>query len=174
MEEGRAHTTVQRYLDVLTETFMVRQLPSWHENVGKRQVKAPRVFVRDSGVLHTLLGLRSAREIDTHPKVGASWEGFALDAVVTHLRAEPEECFFWATHSGPELELLVVRGGNRLGFEFKRSTTAAATRSMHVAMGDLRLRELWVVHAGERAFDLGPHVRATPLSHLLEELSPLR
>jgi predicted AAA+ superfamily ATPase len=171
---GVAHTTVQRYLDLLTETFMVRQLPSWHENVGKRQVKAPKVFVRDSGILHTLLGLRNAREIDTHPKVGASWEGFALDAVVARLRAEPEECFFWATHSGAELDLLVVRGGERVGFEFKRTTTPAATRSMHVAMDTLRLRNLWVVHAGERGFDLGPHMRATPLARLLQELSPLR
>ncbi len=171
---GVAHTTVQRYLDLLSETFMVRQLPSWHENVGKRQIKSPKVFVRDSGILHALLGLRNAREIDTHPKVGASWEGFALETVVACLRAEPEECFFWATHSGAELDLLVVRGGERVGFEFKRTTMPAATRSMHVAMNDLRLGKLWVVHAGERAFDLGPHMRATPLARVLEEIRPLR
>src|SRR5207245_1648534 len=111
---GVAHTTAQRHLDVLTETFMVRQLPSWHENVGKRQVKAPKVFVRDSGMLHALLGLTTAREIDTHPKVGASWEGFALGTVVSRLQAQPEECFFWATHSGAELDLLIVRGNHRL------------------------------------------------------------
>jgi len=171
---GVAHTTVQRYLDVLTETFMVRQLPSWHENVGKRQVKAPKVFVRDSGMLHALLGLTTAREIDTHPKVGASWEGFALGTVVSRLQAQPEECFFWATHSGAELDLLIVRGSNRLGFEFKRSTAPSVTKSMHVAMEDLRLRRLWVVHAGERAFDLTRQMRALPLSRVLEELKPLR
>ena len=170
---GVAHTTVQRYLDVLTETFMVRQLPSWHENVGKRQVKAPKVFVRDSGMLHALLGLTTAREIDTHPKVGASWEGFALGTVVSRLQAQPEECFFWATHSGAELDLLIVRGNNRLGFEFKRSTAPSLTKSMHVAMEDLRLRRLWVVHAGERAFDLTRQIRALPLSRVLEELKPL-
>lgn len=170
---GVAHTTVQRYLDVLTETFMIRQLQPWHENVGKRQVKAPRLFVRDSGVLHALLGVTTARELETHPKVGASWEGFALDSVISRLRAEPEECFFWATHSGAELDLLVVRGSQRLGFEFKRSTTPTLTRSMHVAAEDLRLRKLWVVHAGERAFDLAPRTRAVPLSRILEELQPL-
>ena len=170
---GVAHTTVQRYLDVLTETFMIRQLQPWHENLGKRQVKAPRLFVRDSGVLHALLGATSVRELETHPKVGASWEGFGLESVIARLRAEPEECFFWATHSGAELDLLVVRGRRRLGFEFKRSTTPALTRSMHVASEDLRLTKLWVVHAGERAFDLAPRIRALPLARLLEELQPL-
>lgn len=170
---GVAHTTVQRYVDVLTETFMVRELPSWHENVGKRQVKAPKVFIRDSGILHALLGLKNAREIDVHPKVGASWEGFALDTVVSRLEALPEECFFWATHSGAELDLLVVRGNNRFGFEFKRGTAPSVTRSMHTAMDDLRLRRLWVVHAGERAFDLARQIRAVPLSRVLDELKPL-
>ena len=171
---GVAHTTVQRYLDVLAETFMARQLPSWRENVGKRQVKAPKVYVRDSGMLHALLGLNSAREIDVHPKVGALWEGFALNAVASRLQAQPEECFFWATHSGAELDLLVIRGNRRLGFEFKRSTTPSVTRSMHTAIQDLRLRRLWVVHAGERVFDLGRRIRAVPLPRILEELEPLR
>jgi len=152
---------------------MIRQLQPWHENLGKRQVKAPRLFVRDSGVLHALLGATSVRELETHPKVGASWEGFGLESVIARLRAEPEECFFWATHSGAELDLLVVRGRRRLGFEFKRSTTPALTRSMHVASEDLRLTKLWVVHAGERAFDLAPRIRALPLARLLEELQRL-
>jgi predicted AAA+ superfamily ATPase len=171
---GVAHTTVQRYLDVLSETFMVRQLPSWRENIGKRQVKAPKVYVRDSGLLHTLLGISTARDLQVHPKVGASWEGFALNTVVSQLQAQPEECFFWATHSGAELDLLVVRGRQRLGFEFKRSTTPGVTRSMRVALGDLGLRRLWVVHAGERVMDLGRQVRAVPLSRVIDELEPLR
>ncbi len=171
---GVAHTTVQRYLDTLAETFMVRQLPSWHENLAKRQVKAPKVYVRDSGILHALLGLATAREIDSHPKVGASWEGFALNAVVSRLRARPEECFFWATQSGAELDLLVVRGNDRLGFEFKRGTTPTVTRSMHVALEDLHLRRLCVVHAGERTADLARGIRAVPLPRLLDELEPLR
>lgn len=171
---GVAHTTVQRYLDVLTETFMVRQLQPWAENIGKRQVKAPKVYVHDSGVLHALLGLGSAREIAGHPKVGASWEGFALDAVVSRLGARPEECFFWATHSGAELDLLVVRGSRRWGFEFKRSTTPTVTRSMHVALDLLGLGEMCVVHAGERSYSLASHVRAVPISRLLDEIEPLR
>ena len=170
---GVAHTTVQRYLGVLSETFMVRQLPSWRENIGKRQVKAPKVYVRDSGILHALLGLSSARELQVHPKVGASWEGFALNAVISQLQAQPEECFFWATHSGPELDLLVIRGRKRLGFEFKRSTTPSVTRSMRAAIEDLGLRRLWIVHAGERTADLGRQVRSIPLPSLREELEPL-
>lgn len=171
---GVAHTTVQRYLDVLSETFMVRRLPSWRENIGKRQVKAPKVYIRDSGLLHALLGLSSARELQVHPKVGASWEGFALNAVISRLQAQPEECFFWATHSGAELDLLVIRGSRRLGFEFKRSTTPKVTRSMRGAIQDLGLRRLWVVHAGERAADLDRQVRAVPLARILEELEPVR
>jgi hypothetical protein len=170
---GVAHTTVQRYLDVLTETFMVRQLPSWRENIGKRQVKAPKIYVRDSGLLHALLGLSSARDLQVHPKVGASWEGFALDAVVSRLQARQEECFFWATHSGAELDLLVIRGRRRLGFEFKRGTTPAVTRSMRTAIDDLALQALWIVHAGERGGALDRRIRALPLGRVLEELKPL-
>lgn len=142
-----AHTTVQRYLDVLTETFMIRQLQSWHENVGKRQVKAPKIYIRDSGLLHALLGLAHAGAIESHPKVGASWEGFALEAVIARLGAKPDECFFWATHSGAELDLLVVRGRQRLGFEFKRTTAPAVSKSMRMALADLGLDQIAVVHA---------------------------
>ena len=170
---GVAHTTVQRYLDLLSATFMVRQLPAWHENIGKRQVKAPKVYLRDSGLLHALLDLGSGDAVESHPKVGASWEGFALDAVVTRLGAQPEECHFWAAHSGAELDLLVVRGNVRLGFEFKRTTAPATTRSMHVALEDLRLSRVDVVHAGTRSFPLHPKIRAIALSRLLEDLEPL-
>jgi predicted AAA+ superfamily ATPase len=171
---GVAHTTVQRYLDILTETFMARQLQSWHENIGKRQVKAPKIYVRDSGLLHALLGLETARQIESHPKVGASWEGFALDAVVSQLGARPEECFFWATHSGAELDLLVVRGSLRLGFEFKRTTVPAITRSMQMALDDLRLAQIGVLHAGSHSYDLGRHIRAIALGRILEDVNPLR
>ncbi len=171
---GVAHTTVQRYLDLLGATFMVRQLPAWHENIGKRQVKAPKVYLRDSGLLHALLDLGSGDAVESHPKVGASWEGFALDAVVTRLGAQLEECHFWAAHSGAELDLLVVRGNARLGFEFKRTTAPATTRSMHVALEDLRLSRIDVVHAGSRSFPMHPKIRAIALSRLLEDLEPLR
>ncbi len=170
---GVAHTTVQRYLDLLTATFMVRQLPAWHENIGKRQVKAPKVYFRDSGLLHALLDLGGGT-IESHPKVGASWEGFALDAVVARLGALPEECYFWAAHSGAELDLLVVHGNVRLGFEFKRTTAPAPTRSMHVALEDLRLSRVDIVHAGSRSFPMHRKIRAIALGSLLEDLQPLR
>jgi predicted AAA+ superfamily ATPase len=169
-----AHTTVQRYLDVLAGTFMVRQLPAWHENLAKRQVKAPKVYVRDSGLLHALLGLGSERQLTSHPKVGASWEGFAVEATIARLGALPEECFFWATHGGAELDLLVVRGPTRLGFEFKRTSTPALTRSMLTALDDLQLAHLHVVHAGERSFPLHERVRAASVRDLRTELQSLR
>jgi predicted AAA+ superfamily ATPase len=171
---GVAHTTVQRYLDLLSATFMVRQLPAWHENIGKRQVKAPKVYFRDSGLLHALLDLGDGGAVEAHPKVGASWEGFALDAVVTRLGALPEECHFWAAHSGAELDLLVVRGNVRLGFEFKRTTAPVSTRSMHVALEDLRVSRIDVVHAGSRSFPMHQKIRAIALSRLMEDLKPLK
>ena len=171
---GVAHTTVQRYLDVLAATFMVRQLPPWYENIGKRQVKAPKVYIRDSGVLHALLGLGTARDIASHPVVGASWEGFALDAVVSRLGAHPDECFFWAAHSGAELDLLVVRGRRHLGFEFKRTTTPGVTRSMRTAAEDLGLAELCVVHAGRESGYLATGIRAIAFDRVSADLKPLR
>ena len=170
---GVAHTTVRRYLDVLTETFMVRQLQSWHQNVGKRQVKAPKVYVRDSGLLHALLGLGSGRAIESHPKLGASWEGFALESVVERLDARPEECFFWATHSGAELDLLIVRGNRRLGIEFRRTAAPSVTPSMRIALEDLRLDRLFVIHAGNRSFELHRKVRAIAFQRMIEDLKPL-
>jgi len=170
---GVAHTTVQRYLDVLAGTCMVRQLPPWHENLSKRQVRAPKVYLRDSGLLHALLGLRSLRDLDAHPKVGASWEGFALQAVLDRLGARAGEAYFWGTHAGAELDLLVVRGRERLGFEFKRTAAPTLTASMRTALADLRLRRLWVVHGGDAAFDLAERVRAIPLGGMLDAVRPL-
>ena len=167
---GVADTTVRRYLDLLTATFVVRQLPAWSENIGKRQVKAPKVYLADSGLLHTLLGLETAHDLEGHPKVGASWEGFALAAVIHRLGAQPEECFSWTTHAGAALDLLVVRGRERLGFEFKRSSAAGATRSMHIALHDLRLARLDIVHAGRHTYPLGKGLRAVALSRLLQDL----
>ena len=122
---------------------------------------------------HALLGLGSAREIETHPKVGASWEGFALDVVISRLTARPEECFFWATHSGAELDLLVIRGNRRLAFEFKRTTAPTVTRSMRVALQSLGLDEIVVVHAGSRSFSLDRQIRAISLDQIFAHVSPL-
>jgi uncharacterized protein len=170
---GVADTTVRSYLDLLTSALVVRQLLPWHENIAKRQVKSPKVYISDSGLLHTLLNLRTMADLEGHPKVGASWEGFVLNEIVRRLGAGPEECFFWATHAGAELDLLVVRGKARLGFEIKRTTSPQVSRSMHTAMSDLRLRELTVVHAGEHSFPLGERMRAVALTRILEDVEPL-
>lgn len=170
---GVSDVTVRRYLDLLTATFVVRQLRPWSENVGKRQVKSPKVYLTDSGLLHSLLGIQSMADLERHPKVGASWEGFAIRSVLERLGARWDECYFWATHAGAEVDLLVVRGRTRLGFEIKRTTAPAVTRSMHVALGDLKLKRLDVIHAGAHTFPLAPSIRAVALERLLEDLDPL-
>ena len=166
---GVADTTVRNYLDALSETFVVRQLQPWHENLAKRQVKSPKVYLSDSGLLHALLGIESLGELESHPRLGASWEGFALESVVRMLGARPEECYFWATHAGAELDLLIVKGGKRLGFEFKRTETPALTPSMRIALQDLKLDRLDVVHAGRESFPLAGRVRAIPLGMIRSE-----
>jgi predicted AAA+ superfamily ATPase len=171
---GVADTTVRSYLDVLTASFVVRQLPPWHENISKRQVKAPKVFVSDSGVLHYLLGLRNRADLEGHPKIGASWEGFILEQVVQRLGAENEECFFWATHGGAELDLLVMRGRQRIGIEVKRTSSPRITRSMRSAMEDLQLRQLTVVHAGDDSFPMSRGIRAVAAARVLDDIRPLR
>lgn len=171
---GVAHTTVQRYLDVLAETYMVRQLAPWFENISKRQVRAPRVYVRDSGILHQLLGIPDLRALESHPKIGASWEGFALERVLTHSGARTGEAFFWRTQGGAELDLLLVRGRTRLGFEFKRTAAPTVTPSMRAALTDLRLERLYVLCATAQPFDLGARIRALPLGLIPDELPVLR
>jgi predicted AAA+ superfamily ATPase len=170
---GVSHPTVRRYLDTLIDTFMIRALQPWHENLGKRQVKAPKIYFRDTGLLHALLGLGTRRDLERHPKLGASFEGFALDSVVRTLGASRNECFFWSTHTGAELDLLVVRGSRRLGFEFKHTDAPGVTKSMRVAQQDLRLDELVVVHAGEDTYPLGDGIRAVALPRVLQDLRPL-
>jgi predicted AAA+ superfamily ATPase len=166
---GVGDTTVRRYLDHLAAAYMVRILPPWHENLAKRQVKAPKVYLLDSGLLHCLLDVRSREQLETHPKVGASWEGFALHETIQHLGAESEECHFWATHAGAELDLLVIRGRQRLGFEFKRTDSPVLTSSMRHALEDLTLDRLWVVHAGHGQFPLHQRVEAIGLAGLLQK-----
>ena len=167
---GVADTTVRGYLDRLTAALVVRQLLPWFENIGKRQVKAPKVYVADSGLLHCLLDIRTRRDLEGHPKLGASWEGFVIGQIIRHLQASPEECFFWATHGGAELDLLVLRGRKRWGFEVKRTTAPSITPSMRSALADLRLRQLYVIHAGDHTFSLDKRVRAVPLSRLTQDL----
>jgi predicted AAA+ superfamily ATPase len=171
---GVADTTVRGYLDLLAGAFMVRLLTPWSENVGKRQVKTPKVYLRDTGLLHALLGIRTSDDLERHPKVGASWEGFMLAEVTQHLGAEPGQCHFWATHGGVELDLLVVRGRRRLGFEFKRTASPSVTRSMRVALTDLDLERLDVLHAGTRTFPLAPKIRAVAARRMRQDIRPVR
>jgi hypothetical protein len=170
---GLADTTVRRHLDILTSTFVVRQLLPWHANIRKRQVKSPKVYLTDSGLLHALLNLRSHEQVEAHPLVGASWEGFAAKTVQRRLGVRPEESFFWATHSGAEIDLVVVRGGRKLGFEFKRTVAPKTTRSMHTALDDVGLERIDVIHAGDATFPLAKGIRALPLSRVNVDLDPL-
>jgi predicted AAA+ superfamily ATPase len=168
---GVTDKTVRHYLDILSAALVVQQLPPWHANVGKRQVRSPKVYIRDSGLLHALLGTRDRRDLDRHPKVGASWEGFMLQQVIDHLGAQPGECFFWGTHSGAEIDFLWIRGRRRWGFEFKLTSAPSLTRSAMIAVDILELQKLNVVHAGEATFPLHGKVTAVAATRLLEDLT---
>lgn len=167
---GVADTTVRNYLDVLSSALVVRQLQPWHENISKRQVKAPKIYIADSGLLHTLLQIKTRADLDRHPKIGASWEGFVIEQIVSRLGLEREEIFFWATHAGAELDLLVVRGRKRFGFEVKLTSSPRVTPSMRHALQDLKLERLFVVHAGEETFQLDKKIYALAFPRLLKDL----
>lgn len=167
---GVTNKTVSHYLDVLTAAFVVSPLQPWYENVKKRQVKAPKVYFTDTGLLHTLLRLTTTSELESHPKVGASWEGFVIHQIIQHMGVTSNERFFWATHSGAELDLLLVRGEKRLGFEVKRTSSPSITASMRSALSDLKLQRLLVIHAGTDTFDMAKKIRAIAISDLLSEL----
>lgn len=164
---GVTEPTVRNYLDVLTGLFMIRQLQPWHENLSKRQVKAPKVYVRDSGLLHHLLGIRDEAGLLSHPKVGSSWEGFAIEEAIR--ATDPDEAYFWATHGGAELDLLLFKDGRRIGVEAKRMDGPRITPSMKVAMEDLKLDRLVVLYPGEHAYPLGPRMEAVPLRALAND-----
>jgi len=158
--------TVRRYLDLMTGVFMVRQLPPWFENLGKRQVKSPKVYVRDSGLLHGLLGLSNQHDLEHHPKVGASWEGYAVEEVLKAL--QPDEAYYWATYQGAELDLLLFTRGRRIGIECKRADAPSLTPSMRIAVEDLKLDELQVVYPGEKRYALARRVEVVPLAQIVK------
>jgi hypothetical protein len=166
---GISDHTVRRYLDLLTSALVIRQLTPWHENLGKRQVKSPKVFLADSGILHALLGIGNLTELERHPKVGASWEGFIMEQIIRLSGMRWDECYFWRTHAGAELDLFFMKGGRRIGFEIKRTSTPHLTPSIRSAMSDLKLDELFVVHAGEQSYPLADGIRAIAAARLLEE-----
>lgn len=168
---GISQSTVKRYLDVLEGVFMLRQLPPWHANLQKRQVKSPKIYFHDSGLLHQLLGIQSERDLVTHPKVGASWEGYAIEEVIKAVR--PDESYFWATHGGAELDLLLIKRGKRIGIECKRVDAPRLTPSMRTALTDLQLDRLFVLYPGTRRYPLAEGVEAIPLTAAVTDAEAL-
>jgi predicted AAA+ superfamily ATPase len=164
---GLSESTVRRYLDLLEGVLMVRQLLPWHENLKKRQVKAPKIYFRDSGILHQLLGIRGKKDLLTHPKCGASWEGYVIEELLTSF--QPDEAFFWATHAGAEIDLLLFKDRRRIGVEIKRADAPRLTPPMRVALTDLDLDRLFVIYPGERRYSLADKVDVLPLSTLTRE-----
>ncbi|MCY4477050.1 MAG: DUF4143 domain-containing protein [Gammaproteobacteria bacterium] len=150
-----------------------RQLPPWFENIGKRQVRSPKVYIADSGIFHALLGLGAREDVLSHPRVGASWEGFVVGQIMHLMSAGQGQCFHWSTHTGAALDLLVVTGSRRYGFEVKRAEAPRLTPSMRSAMETLKLDSLSVVHVGDRSYQLAAGIRALPATRLVAALEPL-
>jgi predicted AAA+ superfamily ATPase len=144
---------------------MLRQLQPWHANLGKRQVKAPKLYFRDTGLLHALLGIVDFDALLAYPRSGASWEGFVVEQVLRI--AQPDEAYFWATHNGAELDLLLLKQGRRVGIEIRRADSPKVTPSMHIALRDLQLDALYVVYPGERRYHLAERIEVVPLAALL-------
>lgn len=168
---GVSEPTVRRYLDILSGVFMVRQLPPWHANLKKRQVKAPKIYFRDTGLLHHLLGVRSEKELLSHPKNGASWEGYVIEETIK--ATEPDEVYYWATHGGAEIDLVLVKNGRLLGVECKRMDAPRMTPSMRTALEDLKLEQIAVVYPGTKRYSLGERVAAVPLDAMAEGMKGL-
>jgi len=166
---GASDNTIRNYLDILESTFMIRQLPPWYENISKRQVKSPRMYIRDSGIFHSLLGIQDREALMFHPKLGPSWEGFAIESIIRFYQAGPGDCYFWSTHSGAELDLLVFESGRRVGFEIKHTDSPRMTRSLRIAQADLNLDALYVVYPGTEQFPLDEKTQAVGLQVLVYE-----
>ncbi len=170
---GVSDASARRYTDLLESALVIRQLKPWHANIGKRQIKAPKLYFRDSGLLHAQLRIAQREELVRHPAVGASWEGFALEEVVRVLSPDGRDAYFWRTQHGAELDLLITARGKRHGFEFKRTTSPAMTPSMRHALADLELDTLTLVHGGTRTFKLAAKTEAVPISALVERVAAL-
>jgi len=168
---GETHPTVKRHLDILCGAFVMRQLPPWFENISKRQVKSPKVYLRDSGLLHELLGVSSFAALEAHPKLGASWEGFALEEVLR--TAGDREAYFWNTQGGAELDLLVFLNGRRFGFEFKYADAPAVTKSLTIARQDLKLNRAFIVHPAAKSYPLNDWTEALAIGDLKSRLHEL-
>jgi predicted AAA+ superfamily ATPase len=168
---GVTDKTARSYLDVLVGSYMARAIPPWFENLKKRQVRSPKIVLRDSGILHALLGIADRHQLLGHPKAGASWEGFVVEQILDRLGTR--DAYFWATHQGAELDLMVLHRGRRLGFEVKLSDAPRASKSMHVARQDLGLDSLWVIHPGDESWPMGESLEAVAFDELLRRLDEL-
>ena len=169
---GTTENTARRYLDILSGAYMVRVLPPWFENMKKRQVKAPKVYIRDSGLLHHLLQVSTLPDLQGHPKIGASWEGFAMEQIVHSLGTR--DAYFWATHAGAELDLMIMAAGKRYGFEFKYSDVPKKQKSMDIAIRDLGLEHLWVIYPGDQKYPLDEKITTLPLAQALGNISEMQ
>lgn len=163
---GLTDKTVRSWLDILTGTYMVRQLQPWHQNIGKRQVKAPKIYLRDTGILHALLDVPDYHSLLGHPRLGASWEGFAVEQFMRVVK--PTQAYFWAAHSGAEIDLFFLYRGHRYGVEFKFNEAPKVTRSMHIALTDLDLDHLWIIYPGEHLYPADQKITALPISRLAD------
>ena len=166
---GRDEKTARNYLDILSGAMVVRQLQPWHVNIKKRQVKSPKVYIRDSGILHSLLSIRTRRDLLSHIKAGASWEGFALEQILSV--TGDRDAYFWSTHGGAELDLLLSPEGARLGFEFKFTDNVRTTKSMRIAIEDLKLKHLYIIHPGVRSYQIDANISALSIFNLISSLS---
>lgn len=161
-------TSIRRYLDLLTDVFMIRQLRPWFSNIAKRQIKSPKIYLRDSGLLHCLLGIRSARELLEHPKAGASWEGYVIEEVLR--KTDPDEAYFWGTHGGAEIDLVLKKNGKMYGVECKKVDAPAMTPSMRIAISDLGLDRIFVIYPGPKKYIIDEKIEAVPFDKLTDGL----
>ncbi|MFC1807445.1 ATP-binding protein [Candidatus Omnitrophota bacterium] len=164
---GVTQPTIRRYLDILTGVFMVRQLQPWHANIAKRQVKAPKIYIRDSGILHTLLGLKTRSDLLSHPRCGSSWEGYVIEEVIRVL--EPDDIYFWATHNGAEIDLVLFKQGRMYGIECKRADGPTMTPSMQIALEDLGLERIFVIYPGQKCYSIHKKVDVLPLNVFIDK-----
>lgn len=166
---GASDNTIRRYLDLLCSTFMVRQLPPWHENIKKRQVKAPKIYIRDSGIFHTLLGVEHQDALQFHPKIGPSWEGFAIEMIIRKYGGDQAQCYFWSAYGRAELDLMILSGSRRIGFEIIHTDAPRITRSLQIARDDLDIEDIRIVYPGKERFPLDRGIEAVGLETLIHE-----
>ncbi|HBE04305.1 MAG: hypothetical protein A2096_05150 [Spirochaetes bacterium GWF1_41_5] len=166
---GISEPTVRRYLDILSSFFMIRQLQPWHANIKKRQVKSPKIYFRDTGLLHQLLGIRTAKELLYHPKFGVSWEGYAIEEAIKAIK--PDESFFWATHNGAEIDLVIIKNGKMYGIECKYTDAPQVTPSMRTALDELKLIKIAVIYPGTKSYELHKQILAVPLTSIKKGIS---